>query len=107
VLLGVVDRIRLLQLLPKQGDFLTLRIVHDLRQSLSFTEEETVEFGLEVDAANERVRWNQQAMRDVEIPIGPRATSIIVTALTALDKKAELTEDQLTLYERFVNTEGE
>ena len=49
MLLGVVERIGLLQILPKQGDFLTLRIIHELRQSLSFTEEETAEFGLETD----------------------------------------------------------
>lgn len=105
MLLGVLDRIRLLQILPKQGDFLTLRIIHELRQSLSFTEQETAEFGLEVDAENDRVRWNQQATREVDIPIGPRASSIVVTALTALDKAGQLTEDHLTIYERFIGSE--
>ena len=63
--LGVLERITLLQILPVQGDFLTLRIIHELRQVLSFTEGEIAEFGLEVDPEKQQVRWNQQAMKDV------------------------------------------
>ncbi len=99
--LGVIERLTLLQILPQQGDFLTLRIIHELRQALSFTEDETVEFGLEVDAANQRVRWEPKAVKDVEIPIGPKAMSIIVAVLTGLGKDARLIESQLPLYEKF------
>lgn len=106
MLLGVVERIGLLQILPKQGDFLTLRIIHELRQSLSFTEEETAEFGLETDEVAQTVRWDQRKTREVEIPIGPKARSIVEATLKRLDKEALLTEQHMTLYERFIEGVG-
>lgn len=99
--LGVIERITLLQMLPQQGDFLTLRIIHELRQTLSFTEEETVDFGLEIVPESQTIRWNQKSAREVEIPIGPKAHSIIVSTLLEMDKAAKLTENHLSLYEKF------
>lgn len=40
VKLQVVERINLLQILPREGDFLTLKIVRQLRESLSFKDAE-------------------------------------------------------------------
>jgi len=99
--LGIVERITLLQILPQQGDFLTLRILHELRQALSFTEQETEEFGLEIDPDKQLVRWNQKATREADIPIGPMAASLVVGTLRDLDKAAKLTENHLSLYEKF------
>jgi hypothetical protein len=103
--LSVVERITLLQILPQQGDFLTLRIIHELRQALSFTEDEIAEFGLEVDPEKSLVRWNQQATRDVEMPIGVKANRIIVDTLLELDNNKKLTEGHLSLYEKFCSGE--
>lgn len=104
--LAVVERLALLGILPQEGDFLTLKVVHDLRQALSFTEEEHVEFGLEIDQGAQQIRWKQSAARDVEIPVGPKAISIITLKLEELNKAEKLTPNHMSLYEKFCSPDG-
>ena len=101
-----MERIALLQILPQEGDFLTLKIVHDLRQALSFTEEETAEFGIEIDQASQQIRWKISAARAADLPIGPKAIGLIASKLEALNKEEKLTPNHLSLYEKFVIGEG-
>lgn len=42
--LSIMERIKLLEVLPQQGDLLTLKILRKLRESLSFSEEELKTF---------------------------------------------------------------
>jgi len=43
--LTILERIKLLEVLPPQGDLLTLKILRKLRETLSFSEEELKSFG--------------------------------------------------------------
>jgi hypothetical protein len=98
--LSVKDRIVLLGILPATGDFLTLKIVRQLREELSFTEEETKILNLQNDG--QQVKWDAEAdpMKDVEI--GVTAADLIVASLKKLDEKKELTQETFELYEIFV-----
>ena len=100
--LGITERLMLLQVLPTQGNAVTLKIVHDLRQSLSFTEDETREFELTVEG--NAVRWNVAKERKAEVPLGPQANAIIVKALNELNAHEKLTENHLLLYDMFCGT---
>lgn len=98
--LTVLDRLLLLGLLPPQGDLLTVRIVRELREALSFTEAEHREFGFsQVDG---QVRWNASAAQSRELEIGERARLLIVEGLRKLDKDKKLTEQHLSLWEMFI-----
>lgn len=99
--LSVFNRLILLNILPKEGDFTTLKIVRKMREDLSFTEEEhkSLQFKFE---DNGTVKWNNQANIVREVNFGEKATDIIVDVLKKLDKEKKLKEEHYELYEKFV-----
>ncbi len=101
--LSVLERLLLLQLMPKEGNFLTLRLVRKLREDLSFSAEEHA--SLNFVEENGAVRWKTEPpiVKSVEIP--PPMTSIIVEALQKLDADSKLTMETAALYERFLPKE--
>lgn len=99
--LSVLDRIVLLAALPKQGDYATLKILMNLRMSLSFTEEEVKEFGL-TTTAEKGTSWTMS--EEAEIPIGEKATDIIVDAFKKLDREKKLAPEMIDTYEKFIPT---
>lgn len=99
--LGVFDRLILLNILPGEGDFTTLKIIRKMRGDFSFSEEEhkALEFK-HTDGGN--VRWKLEADKEREIPIGEKATDIIVEVLKKLNDSKKLTDQHFSLYEKFV-----
>lgn len=101
--LSVLERLTLLNVVPKTGDITTLRIVRDLEADLSFSEEE---HGLlKFTVQDGRIGWNSDGMATVglkDVAVGEKAMDIIQEALTALNKAKTLNLDTLGLYERFV-----
>ncbi len=101
--LTVLERLLLLNLLPPEGDLTTLRVVHNLRQDLSFSEaeHELLKF-VQTDG---RITWDTTQDHLKEVGIGLRATNIIVGRLTELSTQKKLTEQHLTLCDKFVGME--
>lgn len=99
--LTVKERIMVLNILPAEGNFVTLKIIGDLKSALSFTEEELKSFEIKEDGG--RVTWNQTAKQEAEISVGPKATSVIAEALEKMDRENKLTVDHLSIYEKFVD----
>jgi len=101
VKLGVFDRLILLNILPKEGDFTTLKIVRKMREDLSFSEEEhkALDFQFKEDG---RVEWKQDADKPRDINFGEKATDIIVEVLKKLNDEKKLTDQHYSLYERFI-----
>ena len=104
MLLSVIERLALLNALPVQGDITTIRIVHDLRQSLAFTEEELA--ALNFRDEGDVVKWDEGSP-DKEIALRPKALEVIVKALKRLSNEGKLTEDHLAVYDRFMTEAGE
>lgn len=98
--LNILERLILLQILPKEGNFVTLNIVRDLQSSLSPNEEEIKEF--EIKQVKEQITWNEKAIIPKEIKIGEKATDIIVEALEKLDKENKLNVQHMSIYEKFI-----
>lgn len=98
--LKVGERLILLGILPKEGDFTTLKIVHTLRGDLSFTEEEHKALQFKQEAGT--VRWNPKGDTEREINFGEKATELIVDALKKLNSDKKLTDQHYSLYEKFV-----
>jgi hypothetical protein len=114
ILLTVYERITLLNILPKEGDFTTLKIVRQLRESLSFSEKEHKELsfkgsGDKLDDGSVvpqgRIMWNVNADKPKEILLGEKAKDIIADRLKELDKQKKLTEAHFSLYEKFIGGE--
>lgn len=98
--LNVHDRIVLLSVLPIAGDFLTLKIVRQLRESLSFSEQEIATLKIQNDG--QQVKWDAEVEPNKDVQIGEKATDIIVAALKKLDEDKKLDQGTFGLYELFV-----
>lgn len=96
--LDVGERIVLLSILPSEGDITTIRLVHELKQALSFTEEEHKELNFRTE--DDQVFWDKETTR--EIPMGPKVQVLIAGELEKLSEEGGLKEDHLPLYDKFV-----
>jgi len=103
MLLNVKQRLLLLNILPDEGNYDTLKIVRDQQNLLSFNEEELKRLGIRREG--EMYQWNEAADEPVDISIGEMASNMIKMALRQLDARGQLKVEFLPLYEHFV--EGE
>ncbi len=129
--LTIIERMKLVELLPPQGDILTLKIVRKLRETLSFSEEELklmevkYEFLCPKEGCGNKgffptvpkcgvcsalmVATGQLNMelspemqaKTKEIHMGPQAMTIASDALKRADEAKKLTEAHISLYEKF------
>ena len=97
--LTVGDRLVILSILPIENDITTLRVLQELKKSLSFSEEEHKQ--LEFKQEEDRVVWNEVEIKK-DIEIGDTAGNIIRSAFRDLNNKKKLREEHIPLYEKFV-----
>jgi len=97
--LSVKARLVLLGILPVESNLTTIRIVRELREGLSFTEGEHK--GLQVRQEDGRLMWQEGAVPDKSLDIGPKGQEIIREALGKLDKDQKLNQDHLELVDLF------
>jgi hypothetical protein len=98
--LNLLERLVIQKILPKEGDFVTLKVLNSLKLTLAPSEEELKEF--ELKNQDGMITWNSKGSEEREISIGEKATDIIVNALKDLDKNKKLTQEHYTIYEKFV-----
>lgn len=96
----MLERLALLSVLPKEGDFLTLKLVRQVREDLTFSEaeHEALKFETRDDGG---LHW-QDGVAPKTFTLGKKTTEMIVQALKAADRGKKLTEDHLSVYEKFV-----
>lgn len=102
MILNVPERLSILSILPKEGDYTTLKILRELRMSLSFTEEELSEWNVRNDEETGSIHWDTNG--EAEIPVGEKAMGIIVDALRKLNNSNRLEEHTMDVYEKFIPT---
>lgn len=118
--LSVFERILLLNILPVESNFTTLKIVRKMKENLSFTEEEhkalnfkqagetfSDENGKKQVVGEGQIKWTAEADGEKEIEIGEKATDIIADALKKLNdaNPPRLRNEHMSLYEKFVEIE--
>jgi len=98
--LNVLDRIVLMNLLPKEGSFANIKLLRVARESLSFDELENKRLNFRQEG--DRMFWDQDAkVIDKEIEFGEIVTQMIVKELKKLDGEEKLTEEHFPLFEKF------
>jgi len=102
VKLNIIERIQLLGLLPAEGNAVTLRVVNELRQDLSFSEKEIKDANIQADQKQGRVTWDDSAAVVKDVKIGDTGRGIIKEALKKLDDEKKLTLAVMPVYERFM-----
>ena len=103
MILSVHDRLMILSLLPKEGNFTNLKLIRKAREALSFDEAEHLALNVrEVEEGAERRMIWDNAVPDKDISLGEVVTQIIVKELKTLDEKGKLTADHMNIYEKFI-----
>lgn len=98
--LNILERINLMGILPAETNYVTYKIITDLKTELSFSEEEIKKS--EMKFKDDMAFFNPQKAFDKDIEIGEKATDIIIEALNRLDKDNKINESNVSLYEKFV-----
>ena len=102
------DRLVLLNILPAEGDILTIKVVHKLRMELAPSEKELKDYNIKQE--NGQIIWDDAREKKIgaqEKKIGPKAYSIIEEAFEKLSKEKKLNEGHLETYEKFSPDEKE
>ena len=104
--LNLLERITLLNILPQEADYVTLKILNKLKETLSPSEDEFKEFEIEPvmdeSGAQTGTKWNEKGIEERELEIGEKATDMIVGALKKLDTEKKLTNQHYSIYEKFI-----
>jgi len=101
--LSVLERINLLGILPQESNYITMKILGELKTVLSFSEKELKDFNVvqkEIDG-KVRIFWDSKKEKLKEIPIGEQANIIIQNSLKKLDKEGKISEGVFPLFEKF------
>ncbi|KKK95907.1 hypothetical protein LCGC14_2668100 [marine sediment metagenome] len=102
MILTVHERILLLQVLPREGNYANMKILNELRMNLSYSEDEQKEWGIDVDDETQTVSWDENG--EADIPIGEKATGIVIDELRKLDSENKISIQVLPIYEKFIQT---
>ncbi len=98
--LNVGERLVLLSILPEESNFVTLKIVRELKEKLSFSEEELKAYNFKQEGNS--VKWDATVDTNKEIAIGEKQTDLIKDALKKLNDANKLKQEHFGLYEKFV-----
>ena len=102
--LGVLDRILLLNILPKKANIIKLKVISNMQKDIGFSEQEIKDFELKT-LDNGNIAWNKDKERKKDIELGDVARSIIRKELEALNEKEELSIEFVNLWDLFVEEE--
>lgn len=104
--LSVSERLMLgVMIAPVAADVVTLRVVRNLQEELSFSSEEIE--ALQFVQEDKQVRWNMEVPQTKEFAFGAAAMYVIVEQLKKASDSKALTLPQLGLYDKFVPVETE
>jgi hypothetical protein len=102
--LTVRQRIDLNGVLPREANLTAIRMIRELREDLSFSDDEHKRINLQYHA-NGAVGWDQRKAKaltkTVEVPETIR--KMLETSFKSLDKDCKLTEEHIDLYDMFVH----
>lgn len=96
------ERMLLINILPKEGDYACLKELRRAREVLSLTEEEWKRFDARYDDG--KFFWNQEKAAGylVDVPLSEYVITLIQDDLRERNKKKKLTEQDFSLYEKFI-----
>lgn len=104
--LAIFERILIHGLIPTEHDYETLKAIEIFKKDLSFNKDEVAKFDIEtLELANgsHQVKFNLEAAHEYEVDIKmpARVKSVLTEKLVKLNKDKKLTEQLLSLYEKF------
>ena len=107
MVLDVHERLALINMLPNEGDYKALKTIRRAKEMLSFTTEEMKTLNMTNDTGKDgiqRVNWDPAKVSEVvkDCPIDEYITNLFRDELAKLNEKNKLTEQTVSIYEKFV-----
>ena len=105
VSLSVLDRLMVMNVLPAENDFTTIKLLRNLKDAIGFNEEESKALNFRhqnMGDGKTSTLWNQGVVADKEYDLGERTVSIITEQLKKLNEQKKLTESHIGIYEKVV-----
>ena len=104
--LSIGERLLCLEILPKEGNFLTLKLTRQATEELTFDEKEIKEAKL-TQGENGRITWDASKDPNKDVKLNDIVVDLIKKELVELNKKEKLTQQYVSIYEKFVEPKTE
>jgi hypothetical protein len=98
--LNVLERIKIMDLLPKEGNLIYWKILKGLKEKVSFTEDELIAYGIK--AVDGKVFWNPQQDSSKDFELTDAEKSLITETFKKLNEQNKITEEIVSLAEKFL-----
>ena len=96
--LNILERIMVLGILPKQSDFVSMKIIMDLQKAVGFSQNELDKSNIKAHEDGS-IAWEKDFEKEVKIT--KRAAEIIIKGLKDLSEKGQVSVQHLSIYEKF------
>lgn len=97
--LNVLERIVIMNLLPKSGNFVSIRAIKNTGKILSISKEEMEETQMHITPQGST--WNKKGKDEKEFDLPASSVKIIKDRLQEMDKKNDLPLEAVTVWEKF------
>lgn len=101
--LNVFDRLLLMQTLPVQGNYATIRLINELAGKLGLSADEHSEFEIINEEETGRVTWNEKGNEERPLQFKDKELEMIKNSLLKLDKEGKLDVRHTSLCEKFLD----
>lgn len=100
--LTILERILIPNIFKQEGNYIYMTIKADVNKKVSLSQEEFVEFGVKIVGDN-RLTWNSEfSDKKFEIDFSELELNELKSACEELDKNMKLSDENKSLYEKFV-----
>jgi hypothetical protein len=97
--LNVGERLMVISVLPKEGSYVTIKMIRGLIEKLGLSAQEIKDF--EVKEVDGNVRWNSQGAIPIQVDFVDTELEIIRKQLRRLDTDQKLHPELMVVYEKF------
>lgn len=101
--LSVLERVCLLDILPKQGSVKTVRLAAEIRKAVQFSDAEREAIGMSSDGGT--VKWDATKARPLHVDLLSNHCELVKDVLAEIDSAKAMREDLLPLWDLFVGSE--
>jgi hypothetical protein len=104
--LNILERSTIVELLPGEGNIITLRLKRDLVSKVGFSAEDFERFEIkstpdETDPTKSWTSWNAAGNTPIEIGFEDAEIELVKKKLAELNSAGKLTDKMISLYEKF------
>lgn len=98
--LTLSERLQIIEILPREGNIISLRLIHDLKQKLSPSQKEIKDYKITVIAQGQ-IQFSAKANIPKKMTFVPAEVELIRKQLTDLSNQNKLSVDMIGIYDIF------